>query len=227
MEQLNQNPSDDIINLQELNEDINDIGLPKSSLNSFVKEILQNNKVRGDKNIIPMLDKISRLYVTYISSLGAKICTECGKKTLNLEHIFQALREMKLKKHLEQLEEHIEGKKIDNIKDELLEDNKKNENLKNLVNKKKKKGGKKKNCFEDEGERERMKQMQEQMFLEARESMNTPVNDIKEKEDEKNNNNQEEAPEKDKKDDKEKQKNDNYHNNMFINNCGEEDINFD
>ena len=65
---------------QELNEDITDIGLPKSCLNSFVKEILTKNKVRGDKNIIPMLDKISKLYVTHLSSLGCKICADSKKK---------------------------------------------------------------------------------------------------------------------------------------------------
>ena len=51
-----------------MNEDINDIGLPKSSLQSFVKDILAKNKVRrGDRNIIPMFDNISLLYVNKIA----------------------------------------------------------------------------------------------------------------------------------------------------------------
>ena len=40
MEPLSPKTSEEILNNQELNEDINDIGLPKSSLHSFVKEIL-------------------------------------------------------------------------------------------------------------------------------------------------------------------------------------------
>ena len=160
MEPIVQKNSDELLNNQDINDDINDIGLPKSSLHSFVKEILTKNKVRGDKNIIPMLDKISRQYVTYISSYGAKICTECGKKTLNLEHILEALKKMKFEKHIEKLVEHLKKNgEIDTSKYDQLEDEKKNENknLKQLINKKKKRGGTKKKYFEDENERDEMK----------------------------------------------------------------------
>ena len=40
MEPIVQKNSDELLNNQEINDDINDIGLPKSSLHSFVKEIL-------------------------------------------------------------------------------------------------------------------------------------------------------------------------------------------
>ena len=56
MENIVQKISEELENNPELNEDINDIGLPKSSLHSFVKEFLTKNKVRGDKNIIPFSD---------------------------------------------------------------------------------------------------------------------------------------------------------------------------
>ena len=92
MEPLSQKTSEEVLNNQELNEEINDIGLPKSSLHSFVKEILSKNKVRGDKNIIPMLDKISRTYVTHISSLGAKICNDCGKKNFKFRAYLRSLK---------------------------------------------------------------------------------------------------------------------------------------
>ena len=174
MEPITQKTSDELLNNQELNEDINDIGLPKSSLHSFVKEILTKNKVRGDKNIIPMLDKISRLYVTHISSFGAKICTDCGKKTLNLEHILEALKQMRFKKHIERLVKDLKNGEIDTSKYDQLEEDKKNENknLKQLINKKKKRGGRKKKCFENEDERDEMKKMQAMMFEEARNDMN-------------------------------------------------------
>ena len=174
MEPINQKSSSEILNEQDMPEDINDIGLPKSSLHSFVKEILTKNKVRGDKNIIPMLDKISKLYVTHISSFGAKICTDCGKKTLNLEHILEALKQMKFKKHIDRLVKDIKNGEIDSSKYDQLEEDKKieNKNLKQLINKKKKRGGRKKKCFEDENERDEMKKLQEEMFEEARNDMN-------------------------------------------------------
>ena len=252
MEPIVQKNSDELLNNQDINDDINDIGLPKSSLHSFVKEILTKNKVRGDKNIIPMLDKISRQYVTYISSYGAKICTECGKKTLNLEHILEALKKMKFEKHIEKLVEHLKKNgEIDTSKYDQLEDEKKNENknLKQLINKKKKRGGRKKKYFEDENERDEMKRLQAKMFEEARNDMNRQQeqnqmenfesnfingeNEENENLDEENNkeiNLDEEKEKEDAKDNdknKEKNKYDDIDKKLFINNGGDEDINFD
>lgn len=241
MESLGPKSSDEIINNQEINEDINDIGLPKSSLQSFVKEILTKNKVRGDKNIIPMLDRISRIYVTHISSLGAQICTKCGKKTLNLEHIFEALREMKFTKHINLLGEglkFIKSEDIDssNYEQKEEEKNRENKNLKQFINKKKKRGGRKKKYFENEDERAKMKEMQEQMFAEARNDMNKQQEiDMMENLGNMNNSNPNnyEDDEKDKEneieDDKEKgkEKYSNMDKKLFINNGGEEDIDFD
>jgi histone H3/H4 len=253
MEPIDQNNSDDFLNNQEMNEDINDIGLPKSSLHNFVKEILAKNKVRGDKNIIPMLDKISRQYVTYISSYGAKICTECGKKTLNLEHILEALKKMKFQKHIEKLVEHLKKNgEIDTSKYDQLEDEKKNENknLKQLINKKKKRGGRKAKCFEDEKERDEMKRAQAKMFEEARNDMNRQQeqnqmenfgyalndgeNEENENYDEGNENkgidlNEQKGKEHniDNDKNKEKDKYDEIDKKLLINNGGDEDINFD
>ena len=253
MEPIDQNNSDDFLNNQEMNEDINDIGLPKSSLHNFVKEILAKNKVRGDKNIIPMLDKISRQYVTYISSYGAKICTECGKKTLNLEHILEALKKMKFQKHIEKLVEHLKKNgEIDTSKYDQLEDEKKNENknLKQLINKKKKRGGRKAKCFEDEKERDEMKRAQAKMFEEARNdinrqqeqnqmenfgyALNNGENEENENYDEGNEIKGIDLNEQKGKEDnidndknKEKDKYDEIDKKLLINNGGDEDINFD
>jgi histone H3/H4 len=241
MEPIAQKTSDEIINNQEINEDINDIGLPKSSLQSFVKEILMKNKVRGDKNIIPMLDKISRIYVTHISSLGAQICTRCGKKTLNLEHIFEALREMKFNKHIELLGEGLKSIKSEDIDSSNYEQkeeekNRENKNLKQFINKKKKRGGRKKKYFENEDERAAMKKMQEQMFAEARNDMNKQQElDMMENSGNLNysNPNNYEEDEKDKENeieegkDKNKENYSNLDKKLFLDNGGEEDINFD
>ena len=253
MEPIAQSNSDEFLNNQEINDDINDIGLPKSSLHNFVKEILAKNKVRGDKNIIPMLDKISRQYVTYISSYGAKICTECGKKTLNLEHILEALKKMKFQKHIEKLVEHLKKNgEIDTSKYDQLEEEKKNENknLKQLINKKKKRGGRKTKCFEDEKERDEMKRAQAEMFEEARNDMNRQQeqnqmenfgyafnngeNEENENYDEGNENkgidlNEQKGKEENLDNDKNKEKDkyDEIDKKLFINNGGDEDINFD
>ena len=241
MEPIDQNNSDEFLNNQEINDDINDIGLPKSSLHNFVKEILAKNKVRGDKNIIPMLDKISRQYVTYISSYGAKICTECGKKTLNLEHILEALKKMKFQKHIEKLVEHLKKNgEIDTSKYDQLEDEKKNENknLKQLINKKKKRGGRKAKCFEDEKERDEMKKAQARMFENQMENLGYTINNGENEEnencDEGNENKSIDLNEQKGKEDnidndknKEKDKYDEIDKKLFIKNGGDEDINFD
>lgn len=166
-----QKSSEFISSGQELPEDITDIGLPKSCLNSFAKEILNKNKVRGDRNIIPMLDKISKLYVTYLSSLGCKICTDSGKKTLNIEHIIEALKQMNFQKHIELLKRDMKsGEKGE--KNEDPEDEKKNENthLKKLINKKKKRGSRRKNFFNKQ-EKDEIKQQQDELFKSAREEL--------------------------------------------------------
>ena len=147
MENIVEKISEEIQNNPELNEDINDIGLPKSSLNSFMKEFLTKNKVRGDRNIIPMLDKISRYYVTFISKVGAQICEDCKKKTLNLEHIFEALKQLKFQKHIELLAKESKTGEKDKEEDEDEEKNFENKNLKKMINKKKKRNGRKKSIM--------------------------------------------------------------------------------
>ena len=44
MELISQKSSNELLNNQDMNEDINDIGLPKSSLQSFVKDFLTKIK---------------------------------------------------------------------------------------------------------------------------------------------------------------------------------------
>ena len=192
-----------------------------------------------------MLDKISRTYVTHISSLGAKICNDCGKKTLNLEHIFEALKVMKFDNHIELLVKDVKdfknGEIIDTSKYDNLEEEKKkeNKNLKQLINKKKKRGGRKKKYFENEDERAQMKLMQEKMFEDARNDMNKQQeenmmenydnnedNYFKEQNDFDEDKMKKSEGEKDK--DKDKKKfSANLGKELFINNGGDDDIDFD
>ena len=161
---------------ENISKELTEIGLPKSCLNQVIKEILTKNKVRGDKNIIPMLDSISRFYVAYLSSLGSKICLESGKKTLNIEHVIEALRQMNFENHIDLLVKALPNGEKDPEKLKILtnvnlsqdDGNIENNNLKKLINKKKKRGSRKKNSFIDENEKEAIKKMQDAMYEEAR-----------------------------------------------------------
>ena len=238
MENIVEKISKELENNPELNEDNNDIGLPKSSLHSFVKEFLTKNKVRGDKNIIPMLDKISRYYVTFISKVGAQICEDWKKKTLNLEHIFEALKQLKFQKHIELLMEESK-KEQGNDKDEEEDEEKKyeNKNLKQMINKKKKRGTRKKKYYENEEEKDAMIDLENKIFEEARQDMINEERRLlgeKQENEEADNNINLDEDEKEKKEDnlKEEDKDKNeegakLNDNLFIDNAGEDDINFD
>ena len=237
MENIVEKISKELENNPELNEDNNDIGLPKSSLHSFVKEFLTKNKVRGDKNIIPMLDKISRYYVTFISKVGAQICEDWKKKTLNLEHIFEALKQLKFHKHIELLMEESK-KEQGNDEDEEEDEEKKyeNKNLKQMINKKKKRGTRKKKYYENEEEKDAMIDLENKIFEEARQDMiNEERRLMQEKQendeiDDKINLDEEEKEKKEDNIKEEKDKNEEgvkINDNLFIDNAGEDDINFD
>ena len=238
MESIVEKISKELENNPELNEDNNDIGLPKSSLHSFVKEFLTKNKVRGDKNIIPMLDKISRYYVTFISKVGAQICEDWKKKTLNLEHIFEALKQLKFHKHIELLMEESK-KEQGNDKDEEEDEEKKyeNKNLKQMINKKKKRVGRKKKYYENDEEKDAMIDLENKIFEEARQDMINEERRLlgeKQENEEADNNINLDEDEKEKKEDnlKEEDKDKNeegakLNDNLFIDNAGEDDINFD
>ena len=150
------------------------------------------------------------------------------KKTLNLEHIFEALKQLKFHKHIELLAK--ESKTGDNDKDEDEDEEKnfENKNLKKMINKKKKRGGRKKKYYENEEERKDMIEAENKIFEDARlemmkeESqllMNQASNEFNEGNEENVNENEDE-----------KEKNENnakLDKNLFIDNGGEEDINFD
>ena len=172
--------SEEIIQSSEnISKEITEIGLPKSCLNQVIKEILTKNKIRGDKNIIPMLDSISKFYVAYLSSLGSKICLESGKKTLNIEHVIEALRRINFKNHIDLLVKDLPNGEKDPEKLKILSNvniseddgNIENNNLKKLINKKKKRGSRKKNTFMDENEKEAIKRMQDALYEEARQDL--------------------------------------------------------
>ena len=244
MENIVEKISKELVNSPELNEENNDIGLPKSSLHSFVKEFLTKNKVRGDKNIIPMLDKISRYYVTFISKVGAQICEDWKKKTLNLEHIFEALKQLKFHKHIELLMKESKTEEGNDKAEEEDEEKKyENKNLKQMINKKKKRGGRKKKYYENDEEKDAMIDLENKIFEEARldmikeerwllgekqENEDFENNNINLNEEHENENEHQQENKGDEINDNEKEKKlEGINDNLFIDNAGEEDINFD
>ena len=156
-------------------------GLPKSTLWNFIKEVLTQNQVKGEKNIYPLIDKISLTYINYLSSLGFQICSKNGKKTLNIEHILEALKTMNFNKHIKLLTSELSIKEMENEdKAEEKELEIKYEyhiNIKKLLNKKKK-TSKRKRPYETQEDLEELAREQREMFEQARlEQMNEQMNE--------------------------------------------------
>ena len=155
-------------------------GLPKSTLWNFIKEILIQNQVKGEKNIYPLIDKISLTYINYLSSLGFQICSKNGKKTLNIEHILEALKTMNFNKHIKLLTNEISIKELENdeIEEKELEIKyEDNMNVKQLINRKKK-SNKRKRAYENQEDLEELAREQREMFEQARlEQMNQELNE--------------------------------------------------
>ena len=155
-------------------------GLPKSTLWNFIKEILIQNQVKGEKNIYPLIDKISLTYINYLSSLGFQICSKNGKKTLNIEHILEALKTMNFNKHIKLLTNELSIKELENdeIEEKELEIKyEDNMNVKQLINRKKK-SNKRKRAYENKEDLEELAREQREMFEQARlEQMNQELNE--------------------------------------------------
>ena len=155
-------------------------GLLKSTLSNFIKEILIENLIKGEKNIYPLIDKISLTYINYLSSLGFQICSKNGKKTLNIEHILEALKTMNFNKHIKLLTNELSIKELENdeIEEKELEIKyEDNMNVKQLINRKKK-SNKRKRAYENQEDLEELAREQREMFEQARlEQMNQELNE--------------------------------------------------
>ena len=156
-------------------------GLPKSTLWNFIKEVLTQNQVKGEKNIYPLIDKISLTYINYLSSLGFQICSKNGKKTLNIEHILEALKTMNFNKHIKLLTSELSIKEMENEdkaeEKELEIKYEDHMNVKQLINRKKK-TNKRKRPYETQEDLEELAREQREMFEQARlEQMNEQMNE--------------------------------------------------
>ena len=139
-------------------------GLLKSTLSNFIKEILIENLIKGEKNIYPLIDKISLTYINYLSSLAFQICSNNGKKTLNIEHILEALKTMNFNKHIKLLTSELSIKELENDEKEELEIKyEDNMNVKQLINRKKK-SNKRKRGYLSKEDLEELAREQREMF---------------------------------------------------------------
>lgn len=112
------------------------------------------------------MDKITIKYINYISQISSDICNESGKKTLNINHIIEALKKLGFESHIKLLQGELNldvTEEVDDLKQDDMDE------MKERINqKKRKKRDKKKNDieFDEDLKREQMK-LFEQSRIEA------------------------------------------------------------
>lgn len=84
--------------------------------------------------------------MNHVSNIASQICTEKGKKTLNVDHVIQALKTMNLDSHIKKLTSELDLSALQNEeKKEMIEDA---QEMKDLINQQKKKSRKRKRQIE-------------------------------------------------------------------------------
>jgi hypothetical protein len=103
--------------------------------------------MKCEKQIYDLLDKMTTKYVNHLSLVASQICTDKGKKTLNLDHVIQALKTMNFESHIKKLSSELDLSALQNEEKgkELIEDA---QEMKDLINQQKKKNKKKKRTIE-------------------------------------------------------------------------------
>ena len=82
-----------------------------------------------------------------ISNIASQICTEKGKKTLNVEHVIEALRQMNFEDHIKKLSSELDLSACNN-EDKVKEIFEDAQEMKDLINQQKKKTKKRKRNIE-------------------------------------------------------------------------------
>ena len=116
-------------------------------MTNFIKEILSAQNAKCEKSIYDLLDKITTKYVNKISNIASQICTEKGKKTLNVEHVIEALRQMNFEDHIKKLSSELDLSSCSN-EDKVKEIFEDSQEMKDLINQQKKKAKKRKRNIE-------------------------------------------------------------------------------
>lgn len=70
---------------------------------NYVKETIVPFGLKIDKNVFALIEKISMKYLNYLTDNAFIICNEKKKKTLNVDHIVEVLKKLKMESHINQI----------------------------------------------------------------------------------------------------------------------------
>lgn len=120
--------------------------LLSATLNKFIKQVAVSHHCKVDGKMLELMDKLTIRYINHISQVASDICNESGKKTLNINHILEALKKLGFDNHIK----HLQAELNIDVSAEALElgQNEVDEMKDKINQKKKKKKDKKKNDIE-------------------------------------------------------------------------------
>jgi len=70
---------------------------------NYVKEIIAPFSLKIEKNVFTLIEKVSMKYLNYHTDNAINICNDKKKKTLNVDHIVDVLKLLKMEKHVNQI----------------------------------------------------------------------------------------------------------------------------
>lgn len=128
---------DNIVLNNEEQDKSDDLSLPKTTIWNLLKEVAIAKGVKPEKKLCDIISQIAIKYIQQVAKIGTKICENEGKKTLNIEHVVEALKQMGLTNYVNKLtnEDFLKQNELENCTD--------NSHVKQIVNHFKNKNGKK------------------------------------------------------------------------------------
>ncbi|KAI5696153.1 hypothetical protein M8J75_008873 [Diaphorina citri] len=98
------------VGLDPISNDDDELILPRASINKIIKEILPNIRVANESRELVM--NCCMEFIHLISSEANDICNEQQKKTINAEHVLQALDQLGFGDYKSEAEEVMKDCKI-------------------------------------------------------------------------------------------------------------------
>lgn len=98
------------VGLDPISNDDDELILPRASINKIIKEILPNIRVANESRELVM--NCCMEFIHLISSEANDICNEQQKKTINAEHVLQALDQLGFSDYKSEAEEVMKDCKI-------------------------------------------------------------------------------------------------------------------
>ena len=98
-----------ICELSDIEQNKEEVTLPKSTLNKLIKDVIHKKGVlKVEKGIYDLMDKLTVRYISHISEVASNECNLKGKKTLNVDHIIDALKSMGMDNHIKSLQKELD-----------------------------------------------------------------------------------------------------------------------